>query len=119
MYELFADKGKDKLPELDIETIVVNAFSKQIAKDMGIQGVETLEDLCENTAFLEKVEHMITKHEQQELETDNRRPIDKYLFDPLNRIFNVKAGIYEQLVKDDVITPSTKKPGQILDAIEE
>ncbi len=119
MYELFSNSEKNELPELDIETIVINAFSKQIAKDMGIQGVETLEDLCEHQAFLEKVEHLITKHEEQEIEMGNRRPIDKYLFDPLNRICNIKKGIYRQLVKDGVITPSIKEPGQRLDTIEE
>lgn len=117
--ELFSDNEKEEIPELDIETVVIDAFSKQIAKDIGIQGVETLEDLCKHPAFLKKVEQMITKNEQQELETGNRRPIDKYLFDPINKICNIKTGIYKQLVKDSIITPSTKEPEQKLDHIED
>jgi hypothetical protein len=48
---------------------------------------------------------LIEESKIHELQRKNMRPIDKFLFDPLNNILHLKEYIYKTLVADPILSP--------------
>lgn len=87
--------------DLANESQLIHNFVQQFSLDP----MTSIEELCEHPVFLQKIEEKLSWSRQKQIEQWNTRTIDKYLFDPVNKVINVKAHIVNRLNKNNATVP--------------
>lgn len=103
-------------PDASDETVLEHITT--IADRLNLWSISSVEELCAHPDFLRHIEELIRDQEEQELAQGNKRTIDRYFFDPLNKALDLKTRVYNRLMRDPQTTP-TVSPNATLTHMDE